>query len=49
MRNIASRVLFYWTDDGNLAGLRFDQYKVVFMEQQAHGRQTNGTSRDGCT
>jgi arylsulfatase len=25
------------TDDGNLAGLRYDQYKVVFMEQQAHG------------
>ena len=31
------REFFYWTDDGNLAGLRFDQYKVVFMEQQAHG------------
>jgi arylsulfatase A-like enzyme len=28
---------FYWTDDGNLAGLRYDQYKAVFMEQQAHG------------
>src|SRR5438876_11540193 len=28
---------FYWTDDGNLAGLRYDQYKVVFMEQEAHG------------
>ncbi len=28
---------FYWTDDGDLAGLRYDQYKVVFMEQQAHG------------
>jgi transposase len=24
---------FYWTDDGDLAGLRYDQYKVVFMEQ----------------
>ena len=31
------REFFYWTDDGNLAGLRYDQYKVVFMEQQAHG------------
>jgi len=31
------REFFYWTDDGNLAGLRFDQYKVVFMEQHAHG------------
>jgi arylsulfatase A-like enzyme len=28
---------FYWTDDGDLAGLRYDQWKVVFMEQQAHG------------
>jgi arylsulfatase len=28
---------FYWTDDGNFAGLHYDQYKVVFMEQQAHG------------
>jgi arylsulfatase A-like enzyme len=28
---------FYWTDDGNLAGLRYDQYKAVFMEQPAHG------------
>ena len=31
------REIFYWTDDGNLAGLRYDQYKAVFMEQQAHG------------
>jgi arylsulfatase len=31
------REFFYWTDDGDLAGLRFDQYKLVFMEQQAHG------------
>jgi arylsulfatase A-like enzyme len=31
------REFFYWTDDGDLAGLRYDQYKVVFMEQQAHG------------
>ena len=28
---------FYWTDDGDLAGLRYDQYKAVFMEQTAHG------------
>jgi arylsulfatase A-like enzyme len=31
------REFFYWTDDGNLAGLRYAQYKAVFMEQQAHG------------
>jgi hypothetical protein len=29
----------YWTDDGNLAGLRYDQYKAVFMEQPAHGME----------
>ena len=28
---------FYWTDDGNLAALRYDQWKAVFMEQRAHG------------
>jgi arylsulfatase A-like enzyme len=31
------REFFYWTDDGDLAGLRYDQYKLVFMEQPAHG------------
>ncbi len=33
------REFFYWTDDGDLAGLRYDQYKAVFMEQPAHGLQ----------
>jgi arylsulfatase A-like enzyme len=28
---------FYWTDDGNLAGLRYDRWKIVFMEQRANG------------
>ena len=28
---------FYWTDDGNLANLRYDRWKLVFMEQRAHG------------
>jgi arylsulfatase A-like enzyme len=28
---------FYWTDDGQLAALRYEQYKLVFMEQKAHG------------
>ena len=31
------REFYYWTDDGNLAGLRYDQYKIVFMEQPAEG------------
>ena len=31
------REFFYWTDDGNLAGLRYNNWKAVFMEQQAHG------------
>ncbi|PHS12092.1 MAG: arylsulfatase [Blastopirellula sp.] len=28
---------FYWTDDGNLANLRYGRWKLVFMEQRAHG------------
>ncbi|MBP7371062.1 MAG: arylsulfatase [Arenimonas sp.] len=28
---------FYFTDDGQLAALRFNQWKVVFQEQRAHG------------
>ncbi len=28
---------YYWTDDGNLAGLRYDRWKLVFMEQRAEG------------
>ena len=28
---------FYFTDDGQLAALRFDQWKIVFQEQRAHG------------
>jgi arylsulfatase A-like enzyme len=31
------REFFYWTDDGDVAGLRYDQWKLVFMEQRAHG------------
>jgi len=27
----------YWTDDGGLAALRYNQWKLVFMEQRAHG------------
>jgi arylsulfatase A-like enzyme len=28
---------FYWTDDGNLAALRYDRWKMLFMEQRAVG------------
>ena len=28
---------FYWSDDGNLVGLRYDRWKIVFQEQRAHG------------
>ena len=28
---------FYWNDDGSLVALRFDQWKIVFAEQRAHG------------
>ena len=28
---------FYWSDDGSLVALRFNQWKLVFAEQRAHG------------
>ncbi|WFU03460.1 arylsulfatase [Rhizobium sp. CB3171] len=28
---------FFWTDDGNLAAIRYDRWKVLFMEQRAEG------------
>ena len=28
---------FYWTDEGNLAALRYDRWKLLFMEQRAEG------------
>jgi len=31
------REFFYWTDDGNLAALRYDRWKIAFMEQREHG------------
>jgi arylsulfatase len=27
----------YWTDDGDLAALRYDRWKLLFLEQPAHG------------
>ena len=31
------RDFIYWTDGGGIAGLRYDQWKMVFMEQRAEG------------
>ena len=31
---------FYWNDSGNLVGLRFNDWKIVFMEQNGHGFYT---------
>ncbi|MGB8801466.1 MAG: hypothetical protein WCC97_12325, partial [Candidatus Acidiferrales bacterium] len=28
---------FYWTDDGDFAGLRYEKWKLVFLEQREHG------------
>ena len=28
---------FYWTDDGNLAGVRYDRWKLLFLQQRAVG------------
>jgi len=31
------REFFYFNDDGDLVGVRFENWKVVFMEQRAQG------------
>ena len=28
---------YYWTDDGNLAGLRYNKWKLAFLEQRSEG------------
>jgi arylsulfatase A-like enzyme len=30
-------VFFYFSDDGDVLGLRYDNWKIVFMEQRLHG------------
>ena len=40
------REFFYWTDDGNLAGLRYNNWKAVFLEQKAHGFRCLGAADD---
>jgi arylsulfatase len=31
------REFLYWTDDGNVAALRYDAWKITFLRQNAHG------------
>jgi arylsulfatase len=31
------REFLYWSDDGDLSALRFDQWKFIFLEQRAEG------------
>jgi arylsulfatase len=31
------REFIYWTDDGQVAALRYDNWKITFLEQQGHG------------
>jgi arylsulfatase len=31
------REFIYWTDDGNVAALRYDNWKITFLKQNAHG------------
>jgi arylsulfatase len=33
----ARKEFFYFSDDGDLTGLRYERWKAVFMEQPAHG------------
>ena len=31
------KVFFYWSDDGDLMALRYQEWKIHFLEQRAHG------------
>ena len=31
------KIFFYFSDDGDMTGLRYDHWKLVFMEQRARG------------
>jgi arylsulfatase len=31
------REFLYWTDDGSVAALRYDDWKITFLQQNAHG------------
>jgi arylsulfatase len=31
------REFIYWTDDGSVAAIRYDSWKITFLEQKAHG------------
>jgi arylsulfatase len=33
------REFIYWTDDGNVAALRYDDWKVTFLQHTAHGQR----------
>ncbi|MGE5809961.1 MAG: arylsulfatase, partial [Ignavibacteria bacterium] len=35
--NWPRREFLYWTDDGSVAALRYDNWKMVFLEQRGHG------------
>jgi len=37
LRLESERARFYFNDDGSLVALRYDQWKLVFAEQRAHG------------
>lgn len=36
-KNSPRKFFFYFSDDGDVLGLRYDNWKLVFMEQRAHG------------
>ena len=44
-RNGPGKVFVYFSDDGDVLALRYDNWKVVFMEQRAPGLARCGWSR----
>ena len=45
VRRVARAGFFYFNDDGDLVALRFENWKIVFMEQRAPARSGSGPSR----
>ena len=37
MKENPRKGFFYWSDDGDLLAVRYENWKLHFMEQRAHG------------
>ena len=37
VKDCPRNIYFYFSDDGDVLGIRYDNWKIVFMEQRCHG------------